>query len=339
MMIGCPACGKGELQHANAVWMCPACQRQYPGTDTYLDLQPTAQGQTARHYSLQWGEQIGFLQFIQEQRSKATSVMPSARLGWDALFAEIRAAASQREVWVYDAGCGFGGVAHELVQNGGADGLRYIGADLHDSLAVITERIPALANRGMLVRWNIAQTLPCARGFDYVICRAAIHHTPAPADTFRALCANIRPGGTIAISAYRKKSITREAMDEALRREIGALDPEAAFAASRQFTVLGKALQQLTQQVQIPVDLPLFGIKAGSHQVQTLIYYHLLKCFYNETFGDTYSTLVNYDWYHPEYAFRYDIEELREWFNANGLEIVDEQSIEVQHYLRGRRPA
>jgi SAM-dependent methyltransferase len=339
MMISCPACGKGELQHADAAWMCPACQRRYPGTATYLDLQPAAQEQTASHYSLQWGEQIGFLQFIQEQRSKATSVMPSARLGWNALFEEIRAAASQREVWVYDAGCGFGGVANELFQNGDSGGLRYIGADLHGSLSVIPERIPALVDRGMLVRWNIEQTLPCAGGFDYVICRAAIHHTSTPADTFRALCGNVRPGGTIAISAYRKKSITREAMDEALRREISVLDAETAFETSRQFTVLGKALQQLTQQVEIPVDLPLFGIKAGSHHVQPLIYYHLLKCFYNETFGDTYSTLVNYDWYHPEHAFRYDIEELREWFDANGLELVEEQSIEVQHYLRGRRLA
>jgi SAM-dependent methyltransferase len=338
-MMLCPSCDKGQLHRAGGAWLCPVCERQYAGTDAYIDLQPAAQEHTARHYSLQWGQQLGFLQFIQQQRAKATSVMPSARLGWDELLADIRQAASEREVHVYDAGCGFGGVANELFQSGGHDRIRYVGADLHDSLAAIPDAIPALATRGLLVRWDIAQPLPFEPAFDYVICRAVIHHTPAPADTFRALCASLRPGGTIAISAYRKKSITREAMDDALRQQIAGLDPEAAFAACGQFTTLGKALQAVKQQVHIPVDLPLLGVKAGSYDVQSLIYYHLLKCFYNDTFGDRYSTLVNYDWYHPEYAFRYDIEELRQWFDANGLEIVDHQSIEVQHYLRGRRPA
>ena len=43
----------------------------------------------------------------------------------------------------------------------------------------------------------------------------------------------------------------------------------------------------------------MFGIPAGEHKVQTLFYNHFLKCFFNPVFGDEYSTLVNYDWYHP----------------------------------------
>jgi SAM-dependent methyltransferase len=174
--------------------------------------------------------------------------------------------------------------------------------------------------------------------FDYVICRAALHHTPDPAKTFTTLCRALKPGGKIAVSVYRRKGVCREAVDDALRAVITPLSRDEAFDAGRQFTVLGKSLQEVTAEVEIPEDLPLLGIRKGRTTVHALIYNHLLKCFYNPTFGDRYSTLVNYDWYHPPYAYRYDLEEVRSWFAASGIEVVDERSIEAQHYLAGVKP-
>ena len=31
--------------------------------------------------------------------------------------------------------------------------------------------------------------------------------------------------------------------------------------------------------------------------------------------------IVNFDWYHPTYAYRYELEEIAAWFVENGIEI------------------
>lgn len=339
LRIICPTCGRPDVRWnaAQGEWTCGHCSARYEGTsDSDIDLSGGSQAHTSDHYSLQWGEELSFLKFIQDQ-DRAKAVMPAARLGWDHLFAEIRDACLRGPTTVYDAACGFGGITNELVTEQTGAHLTYIGADVHGSLPAIIDRIPAAKGCALLMRWDISKPLPVEGGFDYIVCRAAVHHTPDPSATFRALCSKLNPGGTIAISAYRRKGFCREAMDDALRGEIGSMAPEAAFQATAQFTVLGKALQQITQPVDIPEDLPLLGIPRGRYPVQSLVYYHLLKCFYNPVFGDKYSTLVNYDWYHPQYAYRYDIDELREWFDENGIELVEAQSIDVQHFLKGRR--
>jgi SAM-dependent methyltransferase len=264
--------------------------------------------------------------------------MPAGQMGWPGLFEEIRTKAKAGgSVHVYDAACGFGGITRELVTDETARGIRYVGADVHHSLDLIAEKVPALARCGMLLRWDMSNPLPTDERFDYIICRAAVHHTPDPRTTFAAFVARLKPGGQIAMTVYRKKGIAREALDDAFRNEIVPLDPEAATAVCRQFTVLGRALQQIDQKVTIPEDLPLFGIAAGEHPVQTLFYNHFLKCFFNPVFGEEYSTLVNYDWYHPRFAYRYRREEIEEWFAEEGLTVTKYSEIEAQMYFQGGR--
>jgi len=89
--------------------------------------------------------------------------------------------------------------------------------------------------------------------------------------------------------------------------------------------------------VTIPEDLPLFGIAAGEHPVQTLFYNHFLKCFFNPVFGEEYSTLVNYDWYHPRFAYRYRRDEIEKWFAEEGLTVTKYSEIEAQMYFQGGR--
>jgi SAM-dependent methyltransferase len=290
---------------------------------------------TAGHYTLQWGGKLGFLEFIQNNPA-AKSVTPASRLGWGTLFEEIRSQASQRTTLVYDAACGFGGIANELIDQSTAAHLNYVGADIHGALDVIARKIPQFARCGLLLRWDISAPLPVEERFDFVICRAALHHTPDPRAAFRSLCAALKRGGTIAISVYSKKSLCREASDDALRNIISKLPEEQAFEVCRQLTALGKALQAVSEKVVIAQDLPLLGVRKGEHAVQELVYYNLLKCFHNEQFGEQYSTLVNYDWYHPEFAYRYDRAEVEGWFKENGLAVLESQSIEVQHYVTGR---
>src|SRR5207302_6463459 len=173
--------------------------------------------------------------------------------------------------------CGFGGIANELVSEQTRDHLRYVGADIHHSLPNIIRELPLLESCGLLLRWDISKPLPIHQEFDYILCRAAVHHTPDPRATFHALVAKLKRGGRLAISAYRKKSMAREALDDCFRKHCVPLATPEAYALARQFTMLGKFLQTVKETVHIEEDLPLFGITKGEYAVQTLFYNYFLK--------------------------------------------------------------
>jgi SAM-dependent methyltransferase len=279
---------------------------------------------------------MGFLAFVQGN-PRAKSVMPSAKLGWDRLFAEIRSLASAGTVSVYDAACGFGGIANELVNDTTCHNLRYLGVDIHAQLETILQRIPQLSVCGLLMQHDISSPPPIDERFDYVLCRASLHHTPHPPQSFAALCSMLKPGGKIAVSLYRKKGPCREAIDDALRAVVSGMSSDEAFDVCRQFTEFGKALQAVQEKVSVPQDLPLLGINKGEYGVHELFYWYFLKCFYNNEFGDKYSTLVNFDWYHPPFAYRYTREEVESWFEQNRIRVIETQSIDAQHYLFGEK--
>jgi SAM-dependent methyltransferase len=106
------------------------------------------------------------------------------QLGWPDLFDRIRAEVSKREVAVYDAACGFGLIFEDLFRDPVPPGLFYVGADSHDALYEIKNR----HSRARFVRWDLSNKLPTPDKFDFVLCRAAIHHTPEPAATFPQSC-------------------------------------------------------------------------------------------------------------------------------------------------------
>ena len=293
---------------------------------------------TADHYSLQWGPEIDFASFYKEKRADL-SAMTSRQMGWPALIDRIRDRARREPVRLFDAACGYGGLFMDLFEAPAPAGLTYVGADIHGALGSIKRPEGAGPDRATFVRWDVSNPLPAGDGFDVVICRAAIHHTPDPVRTFQSLAAVLAPGGTLSITAYAKKAPMREASDDALRHAIVPMPPRDALALASQFTALGKDLQSSDGVITIATDLPFLGIKAGTYRVQEFIYDHFLKCWYNERFGDRYSDIVNFDWYHPPYAYRYDVNELEAWFRDNGLEVIDIQTTKAQHYLEGRRPA
>jgi SAM-dependent methyltransferase len=335
LTITCPSC-ETPLFHHDQHWSCPKCLFGAKGKRDYIDFIGGEGDATAVHYSLQWGPKLGFLEFIQN-RPQAKEVMAAARLGWNRLFKEIKKRAKSEVIYLYDAACGFGGIANEIIDDATIRNLVYVGADIHNSLQIIPERIKAFDQCGLLLRWDIVNPLPILEKFDYVLCRAALHHTPDPPRTFTTLCSSLKRGGILAISVYNKKSICREAADDALRSKIAKMPPEEAFAASREFTILGKVLQEIQEEIVIPEDLPLLGIRKGSCKVQTLIYDHFLKCFYNSEFGEQHSTLVNFDWYHPPFAHRFTLEEVKAWFTANGIEVGETLSTHFQHYITGKK--
>jgi SAM-dependent methyltransferase len=338
----CPRCSARTGWVHDTPLVCTSCGYAPLGEGRYVDLLGDgASNKTDEHYTYQWGKEKGFYRFFRKNAA-ARNIMPAGQLGWPALFEHVRTEASaprRGPICVYDAACGFGGIASELVTDATANGLQYVGADIHHSLPDLLAEQPLLNDCGLLLRWDIGKPLPLDDKFDYVLCRAAIHHTPDPQTTFRALVQAVKPGGRIAISAYRKKGPAREALDDRFRQMIASMPVKDAYQLCRQFTLLGMYLQQVDEQVTIEEDLELFGIRSGTYPVQTLFYNHFMKCFFNPAFGEDYSTLVNFDWYHPTHAYRYELADLLAWFNAAGIHVVETQSIEAQYYLLGEKAA
>lgn len=288
---------------------------------------------TADHYTKQWGSELDFQGFM-ENNPEAALAMPNRQLGWKDLISEIRARANVNEISVYDAACGHGDVARRLFENPEPRHLHYIGADIHGSLSTIDA-----SSRANFINWDISDPLPESQEkFDYVICRAALHHTSNPRRTYRSLVSSLRPGGKIAISIYAKKAPMREVLDDYFRDQIVPLDNDSAFSLAAQFAKLGHDLQRSHGTIIIAEDLPFLGIKAGKYKIQEFIYDHFMKCWYNSNFPKKHCDLVNFDWYHPEYAYRYSVDETKLFANELNLEIVCVKSIKAQHYLEARKP-
>ena len=277
------------------------------------------QKQISEHYTRQWGSSTAA--FLRQNEAKTIST--GQLMGWPALFEEIRSQGGR----VYDAGCGYGGVAEELH----SPNVSYLGVDIHDAL----DQIPSYPNFEFR-KWDM--TRPVGETFDYVICRQAAHHTPDPTRTIRVLADSVAPGGVLAYSVYTHKGMIRESCDRALREHIKTLPVEDAMRIAGQFARLGRDLQQ-AGEVTIREDLPDLGIPAGAYQVQDLVYRFMLKCWYNESWGLEHSTIVNFDWYHPEYAWTFTAEEARRLAEDAGLRVRKVTSIHAQHYVEAVREA
>jgi SAM-dependent methyltransferase len=282
---------------------------------------------TADHYSQQWAAERGYSEFARANPD-AIKLNPNRQLLWDQLIDRIRSEASVREVHVYEGACGYGDFAARLFAEPMPANLHYVGVDIHQD--VIRLSLPASAKT---ILWDITKPLPGDRLFDFITCQSAIHHTPDPAATFRTLVEQLKPGGTIAISAYAKKTPMREAIDDALRDMIVPMTYDEALETSRQFTALGRDLQASEGKIVIRQDLPFLGIKAGEYGIQTFIYIHFIKCWHNELWSEDRCDDVNCDWYHPPFAYRYDQSELRQWAADCGLTVSAEASTEAQHYM------
>jgi len=293
---------------------------------------------TAEHYSAQWGPEVAFLDFI-ERNPKALQFMPSGRLGWPGLFDRIRERSRDRLTLVFDAGCGYGGIFSRLFADRVPEHLGYLGADIHLALSAIKRPAGVPLSIARFVRWDISRPLPVVQQFDYVICRNALMHTPDPPRTLRSLAARLKRGGTIAVSVYARKPLLREIVDDGLRARIVPLATPEALALARQFTSLARDLQASSGKIVISDDLPFFGIKRGEYGIHEFLYDNIIKCWHNPTFGEKYSDIVNFDWYHPPYAYRFMRDEIVGWFEELGLRVTVAESIPAQHYIEAVKKA
>jgi SAM-dependent methyltransferase len=157
--------------------------------------------------------------------------------------------------------------------------------------------------------------------FDFVNCDQVIHHTPDPPATFANLKKKLKTGGQICCYVYKKKSVIREFVDDYIRERIKDMPIDEALLVCESITKMGKAFADLKATIEIEEDIDILDIPKGTYDVQRFLHWNVMKCFWNDDFDFFTNNVVNVDWYHPVYCFRYTPEEFRAWFDE-GWEIL-----------------
>jgi SAM-dependent methyltransferase len=236
--------------------------------------------------------------------------------------------------WILDAGTGPGLCAARCAQLSDA---RVAGMDLSESVTAAQRTYGERANLDY-VQGDILNPPFARRAFDLVVADQVLHHTPDCVRGFHAMAELVAPGGQLAVYVYRRKPIIRELVDDHVIDLTARLSFDECLELSEQLTELGRELSRLGAKVKLERGVPLLGIEPGEHDVQRLIYWTMLKCFWNEELGWHQSVMVNYDWYSPVFRSRHTEEEVLGWCADAGLEVVHLDVIESGISVRARRP-
>lgn len=154
--------------------------------------------------------------------------------------------------------------------------------------------------------------------FDFIMADGVLHHTPNTQAAVNALYKKLAPGGQMFFYIYKQMGAMRRFADEYVRERFTKMTPDACYAACEGFTELGKALSAVNQSITLEKGIDVLGIPAGTHDVQRLMYYNFVKCFWNDAFDWETNNMVNFDWYHPHNAWQHTEGEVTDWLVALG---------------------
>jgi SAM-dependent methyltransferase/uncharacterized protein YbaR (Trm112 family) len=236
---------------------------------------------------------------------------------------------------VLEAGTGLGGDAARFARLSDAT---VVGLDLSESIVTAQREFGAAENLHYVQADLLRPPLP-AGGFDFVSADQVVHHTPDAAAAVRSLARLVAPGGVLAFYVYKRKAPIREYADDYVRERTTRMSVEDCMEVSAQMSELGRELSRLGATITLERGIPLLGIPPGEHDVQRLIYWHFLKCFWNEEFSPNLNDLVNFDWYHPPYASRHTAEEVQDWCDDLGLTVEHLDVGDAGISVRTRAPA
>jgi SAM-dependent methyltransferase len=155
--------------------------------------------------------------------------------------------------------------------------------------------------------------------FDLIMADGVLHHTPDTRAAVQALYTKLAPGGKFFFYVYRKMGAARQFCDVHIRQRFTEMPADECYAACEGLTELGRELSRLCAKITLKRGIPVLGIPAGTHDVQRLLYYNFLKCFWNEAFDFDTNNMVNFDWYHPHYAWQHTAQEVEGWLRALGV--------------------
>lgn len=155
--------------------------------------------------------------------------------------------------------------------------------------------------------------------FDFIIADGVLHHTPDTREAVRALYRLVKPGGQFFFYVYRRMGAARAFVDQHIRESFSKMEAEACYEACEGITELGRELSKLNASITLDKPIPVLGIPAGTHNVQRLLYYNFVKCFWNDAFDYETNNMVNFDWYHPHNAWQHSNEEVQGWLDELGV--------------------
>lgn len=239
----------------------------------------------------------------------------------------------QSQGMILDAGCGLGYKAAWMARL--APDATVVAMDLSDSIDLAARRYANVGNM-VFVKGDIAHTPFRDATFDLISCDQVLHHTDDPPTTAREFARILAPCGTLNTYVYSKKALPRELLDEYFREYSKELSREQIWELSDQLTRVGRTLSDLAITIDVP-DMPALGIAGGSMDLQRFFYWNFIKCFWNADFGFDESRMINFDWYAPSTAFRYDAEEFRAMVEAAGFSAEFLRSEEACHTGRFRK--
>ncbi|HEV2060661.1 MAG TPA: methyltransferase domain-containing protein [Solirubrobacteraceae bacterium] len=236
---------------------------------------------------------------------------------------------------ILEAGTGLGGDAARFARL--APHAEVAAIDLSRAIEVAAQRFGGPENLHYL-QADIMHLPFAPETFDFISAEQVIHHTPDAARAFANLAERLAPGGVFAAYLYRVKAPLRELADDWIRERATVMEPEEAMDLGRDLAELGRELQRVGGTVTLERGVPLLGIDPGEHNVQRLVYWTLLKCFWNDDFSPNLNALVNYDWYAPHHASRHTPEEVQAWCVAAGLEVDRLDVSDAAISVLARRP-
>jgi SAM-dependent methyltransferase/uncharacterized protein YbaR (Trm112 family) len=218
---------------------------------------------------------------------------------------------------VLEAGTGLGGDAARFARLSDAT---VIALDLSESIVVAHRTFGTTENLHYIQADLLRPPVPPG-AFDFISADQVVHHTPDAYAAVQSLAALLAPGGTLAFYVYKRKGPMREYADDYIRERTTRMSVEECMDFSASMSELGRELSNVSATITLERPIPLLGIDAGEHDVQRLVYWYFLKCFWNDDFSPNLNDLVNFDWYHPPYASRHTEDEVRGWCDALGLTI------------------
>lgn len=295
--------------------------RSYPitkGIPRFVLNDDGDQRQTANSFGFKWQQRNSYSSAQMRAASQEWFVQ---RYGFGSIEALRSFFAGRRRI--LDAGCGSGFSTSLWMDGSWQDrgNAEWFGVELSTAIDMAQEQLGSL--RGThFIQSDLLQLPFRGHTFDTVLAEGVLHHTPSTERALRSLVAMLEPGGEIMFYVYRKKGPIREFTDDHIRSIVSSLEPQEAWRMLRPLTKLGQALSALRAQVEVPEDIPYLGIRAGRYDLQRLIYWHVMKLFWNEAFTFEENHHVNFDWYHPRYAHRHTEDEVRRWCETANLSMV-----------------
>jgi len=276
---------------------CSACKRIFPitnGIPRFVEKQNDLVEQTRSSFGKKWNKVSNY--GFDKVTKKFHLDWFMERFGFKNK-SDLKAYLKTKE-FILDAGCGTGRLSNQLAELCGG---HIFALDISDSVDVAASR---LKDKDVTVIQADLNHLPFAYAFfDLIVCDMVIHHTPKPRESYKHLAMHLDSMGHLLCYVYKKKGVAREFSDDRLREFTTKMSFEECLKFSQIVTKFGKELSEFDPKL------------------QRVVYWEIFKCFWNMSHGWDYSVITNFDWYHPHYAYRYDVQDVKEWTAENYLKL------------------